>query len=162
MEDKYGAIPDGKYVTIAMKAELKRSTKKETPYLSLWLKIAEGNNEGKYLFKKFWLTEKALPWVKKDLEKLNYIRPVSDLKLPEVLESFIGLKVTVSAKNKEENGFEFVDVFIIGCVEGDPADEMPVEPDDCVDELFADDVDKVAKEIAEPVAEQVEFDDIPF
>lgn len=114
--DGFSDIPDGSYLVNVERAEKKLSSKKETPYINLSLKILEGPFSGRWCFKKWWFSKNFMPYLKADWELVGFKGSLSDFQDDKALEFFLDLKLNVYVKNTMDREFKNQDVFINGLI----------------------------------------------
>jgi hypothetical protein len=109
----FGVIPAKTKVKVkVIEQKFAYSSQKNTPGVKVVLEVGDGDYAGKRIWHDFWLTEKNLPFLKRDLATLGFDGKLSTL-ASETCQSLIGLgaEVTVDveeyeAKNKETGQYE--------------------------------------------------------
>lgn len=96
-------VPDGKYQVRIEKAQLTESNQGD-PMIKWDLVVISGTQEGRHIFKNAVISQKSMPYVKGDLNRLGLeMKRISELpnRLPEVLDK--KLEVTVRTKGEYTN-----------------------------------------------------------
>lgn len=112
--------PDGRYNVQVAKAEIKTS-KNGNRYLSLQLRILDGDHEGRYLFHRCMLvTRQNLTFLRKDLKTMGVeLEKASDLpsKLDALLDKQLRTKKVTKADGRSN-------IFIDALITDPPLDEI--------------------------------------
>ncbi|HRT94003.1 MAG TPA: DUF669 domain-containing protein [Planctomycetota bacterium] len=78
-EGTFEPLPEDDYKCLVVDAELVRS-QNDNVGLNVQFEVLEGDYEGRHVWHSFWLTEKNIPYVKRDLAILGYeAKTASDL-----------------------------------------------------------------------------------
>ena len=78
-EGSFEPLPEGDYKCMVMDAQLIKSSN-DNLGLNVQFKVLEGEHEGRHVWHSFWLTQKNIPYVKRDLAILGYeAKTASDL-----------------------------------------------------------------------------------
>lgn len=109
-------VPDGAYLANVEKAEYRQSKLKGTPYINLSLQIIEGAYCDRYVFKEWWLTKGALPYVKADLNMCGFEGMLSDFQDPKNLEFLLDKKLRISVKTRRNGEYNDIQVYLNGCL----------------------------------------------
>lgn len=109
----FGVIPDKTRVKVRVTSQkFDYSINKGTPGVKVVLEVAEGEYESKKIWHDFWLTEKNLPYLKRDLATLGYAGKLTILAQESCVELIgLGAEITVTveeyeAQNKETGELE--------------------------------------------------------
>ena len=70
-EGSFDPLPEDDYECIVVDAELVKSSN-DNIGLNVQFEVIKGEHEGRHVYHTFWLTEKNLPYVKRDLAILGY------------------------------------------------------------------------------------------
>ena len=70
-EGSFEPLPEDDYTCIVIDAEMVKSSN-DNIGLNVQFEVLEGEYEGRHVYHTFWLTEKNLPYVKRDLAILGY------------------------------------------------------------------------------------------
>ncbi|WP_146456405.1 DUF669 domain-containing protein [Rubripirellula tenax] len=137
-----GRLPSGEYVAEIVQGEAFESSN-ATPGFRLTFEVVEGKHKGDRFWHSLWITDKAMPMTKRQLEKLN----IAELKqlddpLPVVFRCNVSLVLKVSDGGYESNEVKWFNV--IGRTEPEPdpfapkpgpspsGDATPSDPDTIV------------------------------
>lgn len=109
----FGVIPAKAKVRVRVTSQkFDYSRQKNTPGVKVVLEVGDGDYVGKKIWHDFWLTEKNLPYLKRDLATLGFTGKLSTL-AQETNTDLIGLgaEITVDveeyeAQNKETGQYE--------------------------------------------------------
>jgi len=119
-EDKFESVPDGRYQVVVDRVELKETKATGQPMLSWELVITGPTHENRRIYKNSVITEKSIPYLKRDLVKCGIeLERVSDL--PDHLEQLLDLRLNV---HKKTSG-DYENVYFGSVVDGDAT---PVDP----------------------------------
>jgi hypothetical protein len=69
-EGGFEPLPEGDYTCVVIDAEMVTSSN-DNLGLNVQFEVVEGEHEGRYVFHSFWLTERNIPYVKRDLAILG-------------------------------------------------------------------------------------------
>jgi hypothetical protein len=88
----------GKYEARVADARFCKVGVEETPAIKVCFKIVEGEYQGRHVWKSVWLTDRALPFTKRELEKIGIIDS-DDLNSPELKTYLCEIRVVVNENN---------------------------------------------------------------
>jgi hypothetical protein len=99
---EYTPLPDGKYDAIVETVFVAKS-KTDKEYIDFTLKVVDGEFKNRKIFDKKWLTEKALPYTRKELDAVG-VKPESREQLEGSLEALIGATLAVWVTTEPAQG----------------------------------------------------------
>src|SRR5262245_44582908 len=106
---EFGPVPRGQYSCRIVNGELFNAKTTGTPGYKVSLEITDGQYAGRRLFHSFWLTQPALPGVKRDLPKLG-MTELKELEGPPPVGILVNCKVSLRT-NDQGQQFNQVDGF---------------------------------------------------
>ena len=72
---EYEPLPPGEYTALLTKGELAENSRTSTPSYKLTFRVEAGDYANRQFFADLWLTEKSMPYTKRDLLKLGITSP---------------------------------------------------------------------------------------
>lgn len=138
--EKKGDVPDGTYTVFVEKAELKKTKLTKENMFSLTMRIIEGKQKNRMLFKNSVLNNAdRVKYLKTDLATMEImLEKLSEL--PSRLKDILDLKLIVQQKTTEKGDKVYVNAYInksLGKI--DEADKPTKSSNDTGDNEFSDD-----------------------
>jgi len=158
--DANAPIPEGSYFAKINRCYLNRTATKQTPYIHLELIILEGEYRGRRLFKDWWLTEKFLPYLKRDLLMFGFEGDISEFQHDDTLRWFLDRQVRVGVRHEVYEERTTAKVYLNGVIPLTETVEIK-EPFDSAQGPPEDDLDYGSTSVATPASEK-EADPLPF
>jgi hypothetical protein len=131
-----GPVPKGEYDCAVLSGELVNSRTNNTPGYKLAFQVIAGPHTGRRVWKDYWLTDAALPMVKRDLAKLGIHGPADlDKPLPEGLIVRLTVKLRTNDSGQQYNEVTRLELVDVRPVKPDPfapsgdLSEAPPEPE---------------------------------
>lgn len=124
----------GDYAVKCTKAELTKSSEKETPGIALTFKIIKGKEKGKEITDVLWLSPKALWRVRQTLEAMTIKVPTKRIQIDTAIMVGKSLAISLDDEEYDEKVYSrVVDAFLLAELNSSE-DEEEEETDEEVDE----------------------------
>lgn len=127
--------PAGDYAVKCTKAELVKSSEKNTPGIALTFKVLQGEHKGGELTDRLWLTPKSLWRVRQTLEAMGMKVPSKAVQIDT--NSFVGKSLAVTLDDEEYDDKVYsrvVDTFLLSDLEAVESDGQAGDLDSDEDE----------------------------
>lgn len=146
-------VPPGDYAVKCVKAEITKSSEKETPGIAVIYRITEGKNKGTQVRDNLWLTPKSLWRVRQTLEAMGLQVPSKRVKVEP--SKLVGKACAITVDDEEYEGKLYsrvVDTFLIS--------EFESIREDSDEEGFEDEEEEVEEGDEEESSEDEDLEDI--
>lgn len=124
-------VPPNDYAVKVTRAELSKSSEKETPGIRVFFKVTQGKYKGKELMDNLWLTKKSLWRVRQSLEAMGVKVPSDKFKVDP--KALVGKECGVTVDDEEyENKIRsrVVDTFRLKDFEAPEEEELESDEDE--------------------------------